>query len=536
MRILVTEPLEKTGMEILQRNAQVDVVINPSSEELQGLIGSYDALVVRSRTQVNRALIEHAENIKVVGRAGTGVDNIDVDAATERGIIVVNAPSGNSNAVAEETIAMILIQARRLYQAIATTKAGKWEKSSLQGFEVKGKMLGLIGLGRVGSLVASKAKGLEMRVIAFDPYTSPERAASSGIELLGFNEVLAQADFITVHTPLTAETKGLINLNALRRMKPSAFIINCARGGIINESDLKIALSTNVIAGAALDVFEVEPVRDTELVALPNLLPTPHLGASTIEAQESVSLDVAQAVIDALEGRMPSSPVNLPYLPPNEAAFLAPYIDLAERLGSFFIQWRGEMGSRIELTYDGELSTRDVRGLTSAFLAGLLGAVSDAPINRVNATMYARQRGLIVSEVKAGNSKLHHTMITAHFPDCGAANISGTIIQGEPHLVILDSYRLDTVLQGSMLVDLHHDRPGFVGAIGQLLGQANVNISFAQLGRFSQGGQSIMILGLDDELNHTLLEDVRQLPGMERARMVKLPALNESLAYNWDEE
>ncbi len=526
MQILVTEPLERGGMDLLRQHASVETRKNPTPEELAAIIDDYDALVVRSRTQVTRELLSHCNKLKVVGRAGTGVDNIDVDAATERGIIVVNAPAGNSNAVAEQTIAMILVQARRLYQAISSLKAGRWEKSSLQGFEVKGKVLGLVGLGRIGSLVASKAKGLEMRIIAFDPYTSPERAASSGIELLDLDSVLRQSDFVSVHAPLTPETRRLIDAEKLKMMKPTAFIVNCARGGIIDEADLKAALAAKQIAGAALDVFEVEPVTDTDLISLPNLVATPHLGASTIEAQESVSLDVAQSVIDVLEGRLPSSPVNMPYLPPNMAELVMPYVDLAERLGSFFIQWRGSLQGKIEITYEGELIDCDTRVLTAAFIAGLLKSVSDAPINAVNALVYAQQRGLIVSEVRGAKSKVPHNVITARFPENEDANIAGTIIQDEPHLIALDSQRLEAVLQGNMLVDVHQDRPGFVGRIGQALGSANINISFAQMSRSSRGGLSIMILGLDDDVPPSLMEPLMQLPGMERLRMVKLPRLD----------
>lgn len=526
MRVLVTETLEAGGMALLREHAEVDVRKNPSPDELAAMIGEYDALVVRSRTQVTRALLSSCSRLKVIGRAGTGVDNIDVEAATEQGIIVVNAPTGNSNAVAEQTIAMILMMARKLYQAIASLKAGRWEKNTLQGFEVKSKVLGLVGLGRIGSLVASKAKGLEMRVVAFDPYTSPERAASSGIELLPLDELLRTADFVSVHTPLTSETEGLINAEKLALMKSSAYLVNCARGGIINEADLKAALAAGTIAGAALDVFAVEPVTDTELVSLPNLLATPHLGASTIEAQESVSLDVAQSVIDVLEGRMPSSPVNLPYMPPKMASFIMPYMDLAERMGSFFIQWRGELPGKIELTYEGDLVDCDTRLLTAAFLAGLLKPVSDAPINSINALVFAQQRGLIVSEVRGGQAEVHNNVITASFPGCGDANIAGTIIQEEPHLVALDSQRLDAVLQGHMLVDVHQDRPGFVGRIGQTLGSANINISFAQLSRSSRGGVSIMILGLDDEVPPAMAAQLAQIPEVARVRHVKLKELD----------
>jgi D-3-phosphoglycerate dehydrogenase len=527
MRILVSDGLEEVGLAILRRVGQVDVKKGLAPQELLGIIGVYDALVVRSATQVTAEVLAAGQRLRVVGRAGTGVDNIDLDAATARGITVVNAPAGNSNAVAEQTIALMLILARHLYPAIASLKAGRWEKSKLQGSEVKGKTLGLVGLGRIGTLVASKAKGLEMRIIAFDPYTSPERAASYGVELTTLEEVLRQADFLSVHTPLTPQTRGLIGAQELAQMKPSAYVINCARGGIIDEAALKAALEAKQIAGAALDVFEVEPATDNPLVALPNVIATPHLGASTAEAQENVAVDVAQAVVDVLEGRIPASPVNLPYLPPQALGFMQPYLDLAQRLGSFFIQWRGELAGKIELIYEGEICNYDTRLLASAFLAGLLAPVSAEPVNLVNALHVAGRRGLVIAQECRGRREHLANLITARFPDAPEEqSIAGTIIQGEPHLVGLDGYRLDCVAQGSMLVDQHVDRPGIVGGMGLLLGQANINISFVQMSRVSRGGGQIMILGVDEDPPAELLPKFLQVPNVQRVRLVRLPRLN----------
>lgn len=523
MKVLVTEALGAEGMSILRQAAEVDCREDLSHEGLKAIIGQYDALVVRSRTEVSNGVIEAGSCLRVIGRAGTGVDNIDTEAATRRGIMVVNAPTGNSNAVAEHTIALILALARQLYPAVSALKAGRWEKSGLKGIEVKDRRLGLVGFGRIGALVAAKAKGLEMQVGAFDPYVSPERAASLGIELLSLDDLLGWADFISVHTPLTPETRGLISAGQLAKCKRTACVINCARGGIIDEHALKVALDEKRIAGAALDVFEVEPTVDNELIGLANVLVTPHVAASTKEAQENVARDVAHAVVDALEGRLPTSPVNVPYLPPQAAAFLGPYIDLAQRLGSFFVQWRGELADRVELTYDGEICDYDTRVLTSAFLAGLLASVSAQPVNVVNAAWVAEQRGLVVSEVRHTSRDRYSSQITARFPNAPDQNISGAMLQDAPHLVGLDSQRLECLLQGRMLVDLHLDRPNIVGPIACVLGEAQVNISFVQMSRVAPGGPSIMILGLDEEVPESTLPRVLAVRNVQRARRIALP-------------
>ena len=528
MKILVTEPLGDAGLAILRGAAEVDVRLGLTPQELVAIIPDYDALVVRSATKVTAEVISAGQRLRVIGRAGTGVDNIDVEAATRRGIAVVNAPTSNSNAVAEHTIALMLALARRLYPAIASLKAGRWEKRSLEGCEVRGKTLGLVGLGRIGALVASKARGLEMRVIAFNPYTSQEKAASCGVELVSLDRLLAEADFVSVHTPLTAETRGLLGADQLAKLKPSAYVLNCARGGIVDERALKVALEEKRLAGAALDVFEVEPAVGNELVNLPNVIATPHLAASTVEAQENVSVDVAHSVIAVLAGRIPAGPVNLPYLPPKAAEFLSPYMDLAGRLGSFFVQWRGELAGRIELTYEGQLCEYDTRLLSGAFLAGLLAPINEEPVSMVNAAQVAEQRGLTVSEVRRGRREHFDSLITARFSEAAEEqSISGTIIHGEPHLVGLDGYRLDCVAQGHMVVDLHVDRPGIVGSMGTLLGQAGINISFVQMSRVSRGGSQIMILGLDEEVPASLLTSLSEIPNVRRVRRVTLPPLQD---------
>jgi D-3-phosphoglycerate dehydrogenase len=526
MRILVTETLGDSGMAYLRVHADVDQHLRLSHQELCDILPDYDALVVRSSTRVDEALLQAGTSLRVVGRAGTGVDNIDVDAATKLGILVVNAPAGNSNAVAEHTIALILAMARQLVPAVCSLKAGRWEKSSLQGIEVRNKVLGLVGLGRIGRLVASKARGLEMRVVAFDPFISPGGAASIGVDLLPLDDVLRTADFISVHTPLTPATHGMIGTRELGMLKPEAFIVNAARGGLIDEEALRATLEAGTIAGAALDVFETEPVQDAALIAQERLIATPHLGGSTAEAQENVALDVAQAVIDFLEGRFPSNPVNVPYVAPQEAEFLRPYVDLADRLGSLFIQWRTRISGPIELVYEGGVCDYDTRVLTAAFLAGLLRAATAEPVNIVNSRHVASRAGLDVSEMCLSRSDRPGSLITARMVNgFEPRDISGAVINGQPHLVELDGQPLDCVAQGHMLVDVHHDVPGIVGNMGQLLGSNGVNISFAQMGRARRGGEAIMILGLDEALPQHLIPRILELPNIHIARAVELPRL-----------
>lgn len=523
MRVLITETLALAGLTYLRDRAEVDVRTGLSADELCTAIGQYDALVVRSSTDVNEALVCAGHNLKVVGRAGTGVDNIDVDAATERGIMVVNAPTGNNNAVAEHTLAMVLALARHLYPAVASLKQGRWDKRSLQGIEVKGRVMGVIGLGHVGTLVAEKAKGMDMQVVAFDPYITPGKAASMGVEMLDLESLLQRADFVSVHVPLTDKTRCLLDAQKLALLKSTAFVINCARGGIVDEEALKRALQSHHIAGAALDVFESEPAPDPELVCLENVLATPHVGAATEEAQEQVALDVARGVIDVLEGRLPASPVNVPYVAPQAAEHLRPFIDLAHRLGMLYIQWRGVLNERIELVYGGEICEYDTRILTSAFLAGLLMPVNAEPVNVVNARRMAGRHGLVVTETSRGRGERYGDLITARTPGAEPMNISGTIIQGVPYVVSIDSQPLSFEAQGHVLIDLHIDQPGIVGALGQLLGDQGINISFAQLGREKQGGMSLMALGLDEEAPRCIIPAMLGIPSIKRVRAISLP-------------
>jgi len=524
MRILVAEPLDPIGVETLETYAEVDIRNGLNREELLSVIGDYDGLVVRSRTKVDAVLLSAADRLRVVGRAGTGVDNIDLDAATRSGVAIVNAPTGNSNAVAEHTITLMLALSRQVCKASSSMKAGRWEKSALMGTEIKGKTLGLIGLGRIARLVASKVRGLGMRVLAFDPYVGAESASSAGVSVASLEDLLKEADYVSVHTPLTADTRHMIGERELALMKPTSFLLNCARGGVVDEQALGHALESGVIAGAALDVYEEEPAIANPLVNLENVIATPHVAGSTFEAQRNVAIDVAEAVLDVLRGRLPKSPVNVPYLAPEAARHLRPYIDLAERMGSFFVQWRGELGDRLELVYSGGLTSYDTRLLTSSFLAGLLKPVCGDEVNVVNASLVAAERGLVVSEARRDSSAPFDSLIAARVPQSQSeASVSGTVIYGQPHLVGLDGFRLDCVAQGYMLVDLHQDRPGIVGSMGSILGEARINISFVQMSRVSRGGGQVMMLGLDDRVPADLIPRFLDIPGVERVRAVALP-------------
>jgi len=416
--------------------------------------------------------------------------------------------------------------ARRIFPAISSLKEGRWIKSELQGSEVRGKTLGLVGLGRIGALVASKAKALGMKIVAYDPFVPEERASGMGVELHPLDEVLSTADFVSIHTPLTPQTRGMIDESKLRLLKPTACVLNCARGGIIDEDGLYAVASEGAICGAALDVFASEPATGNRLVALPNVVATPHLGASTAEAQESVAYDTAEAVVDVLEGRMPRTPVNVPYLPPQAADFLMPYVDLAQRLGSFLVQWRGDILGKLELVFEGQICNYDTRLLTNAFLAGLLEPATDEPVNIVNARQIADRQGLRISEMSHKQNVRYGSRIIARFPDAETpSDVAGAMIQELPSLISLDSRRLECVLQGQMLTDLHLDRPGIVGGIATALGRVGINISFVQMSRVRRSGPQIMILGLDERVPSAIMSDLKAVPNVQRVKMICLPEI-----------
>ena len=528
-RVLVADPLAKEGLQLLRQYGQVNVRTGLSPEELARIIGEYDALIVRSGTRVTREVLAAARRLKVVARAGVGVDNIDVDAATELGILVVNAPTGNIVAAAEHTIALLMALARRVPQAHMSMTQGEWNRKRFMGVEIREKTLGLIGLGRVASEVARRVQGLEMRVVAYDPYVSHEHARKVGATLLPLEEVLAQADFLSLHLPLTPETRHFLNRERIARMKKGAYVINTSRGGVIDEHALMEALDAGHLAGAALDVFAEEPLPpDHPLRRHPKVVLTPHIGGSTQEAQARVATDAAEQVIMVLQSKPAPYAVNAPIVPPQELAFLTPWIDLAERLGRFLRQVTQEHISRVELTLHGELIHYDIAYLRAAVLKGLLEGVVDERVNLVNATRVARRRGVEFVERRRDKGERYRTMLTLrafrpqnHEGFC-VWLVRGAILHDEPMIVALNDFWVEFPARGWLLLTRHHDRPGIIGAIGTLLGDRDVNIAFMHVGRKSPRGEAIMVLGVDDPIPPDVVKEIENMPFTYWVRVVRL--------------
>jgi D-3-phosphoglycerate dehydrogenase len=518
-RILVTDPLAEDGLERLRRVGDVTVVSKLAEAELIRRIPEFDALVVRSETRVTAPVLEAGRKLRVVGRAGVGVDNIDVPAATRRGILVVNAPRGNIIAAAEHTIALLLSLARWVPQADASVKRGEWTRSKFVGTEIRGKTLGVIGLGNVGSEVAKRAHGLEMEVIAYDPVVSAERAELFNVELVSLNDLLARSDFVTVHVPLVDANRNLLGAPELALMKASARLVNTARGGIVNEAALLDALTTGRLAAAASDVFETEPPGDHPLLALPNFVATPHIGASTVEAQASVAFDVAEEVAAVLAGDLPRFAVNAPALPPEELAYLRPFADLTERLAGLHVQLFGGRVSSIELDFEGELAEHDVNLLVASAIKGVLQPFTEDRINPVNARLMASSRGVKLVERRSPAHGSYVSLVTVRM---GGHELAGTVLMGELRAVRIDSFRVDLVPEGRFLVSRHEDRPGVVGRFGTILGEHDVNIASMQVGREAPRGNAMMILAVDDRVAPDVLARLREVEGMADLRYVEL--------------
>jgi len=522
-KVLVTEALSEQGLARLRESTQVDVRQGLSQADLIQIIGDYDALIVRSRTKVTAEVLQAATRLKIVARAGSGVDNIDMEAATRRGVEVVNAPQGNTVAVAEHTLGLMLALARRIPAADAAMKAGGWPKSKMMGVELRGKTLGIIGLGRIGSTLARRAAAFEMRLLAYDSFVSVDHAARLGVEMVPLDVLLREADFVSVHIPGNDRTRGLIDAQKLALMKPTAYLMNCARGGIVDEAALLQALEENRLAGAALDVFTVEPPEPSELIRSEKVICTPHIAAQTAEAQESCALDVAEQVVAVLSGKPARYPVNVPSLSSEEMATLRPYIDLATRLGSFYAQLAGNSLERLELIYAGEIADHDTALLRAAVLVGLLHQVVEEPINLVNADTLAAVRGISIAERRESESEHYASLISVRaFSLGGERTVSGTLVRGRPHGVCIDGFWLDFPLEGYLLVSEQTEQPGMLGRVGTLLGQAGVNISYVQVGRFGRGSDGVMVLGLDEPASPALLAQLRTLPSVRVLRQVKL--------------
>jgi D-3-phosphoglycerate dehydrogenase len=522
-RILVTETIAEEGLAALRAAAQVDVKTDLDKAKLVEQLPEYDALVVRSATKVSAEVLQAGARLRVVGRAGTGVDNIDVEAATQHGIIVVNAPAANSVAAAELTVAFIMALARRLPQAHASLQGGKWERSKFMGFEVRGKTLGLVGLGRIGTEVARRARGLEMSVLAYDPVVSTDRAAQLGVTLATLEDVLAQSDFVSVHVPLIDSTRHLINAARLAQMKPTAYLLNAARGGIVDEAALADALERRVIAGAALDVFEQEPPTGSALLGHPNLITTPHLGASTVEAQALAGMDVAEGVLAALAGGTPRSAVNAPFAPPEEWAVLAPYIKLARQLGALCTGLIHEPVRAYELEYRGELAGVETAPVRLAVLQGLLTDVCEQRVTPVNAPLLARERGLKYNEITSSEAESYAGLLVLRALTAdGPHEFAGTVLRDEPHIVQADGYWVDFVPSGPLLFTYHRDRPGMIGRVGTLLGTGDVNISGMHVGRLAPRDRAMMVLTLDDEVAPELVAQIEAQEDIDRAYSIVL--------------
>ena len=523
MRVLVTDPLAADGLDILREQLTVAVHTGLDEAALVREIGAYDALIVRSGTQVTRPVIQAGFHLQVIGRAGVGVDNIDLEAATERGVLVVNAPDGNSIAAAEHTIAVMLALARHIPLADASLRAHRWERKRFVGIEVTGKTLGVLGMGRIGREVARRGRGLGMRVLAYDPYVSREHAERLGVELCDMDDILAQADFVTVHVPLTPATRGLIGERELAMLKSSARVINCARGGIIDERALNEALNEGRLAGAALDVFSQEPPLSSPLLDNPRVVVTPHLGASTREAQVAVAVDVARQVLDVLNGKPPAHPVNAPFITSETQAQLLPFGDLAEKLGLLASQLVDRHLGEVRITYAGRLAELDTDLLRALLIKGLLQDVSERRITLVNASLIARERGLRLVEEKTSDAGHFRDLITLRYSDNGHERLlTGTVMHSEPYLTRIDRYGLDFPARGYKLFIYHRDQPGRIGEVGRITGRADVNIAAMAVGRLEPRGEALMVLTLDEPAPPAVLAELEALEGVYSARMVDL--------------
>jgi D-3-phosphoglycerate dehydrogenase len=526
MRILVCDGLEKNGVDKLRSASGVTVDEYPSigSDDLAGIIDGYDALIVRSKTRVTADLIERAATLRVIGRAGTGVDNIDVAAATRRGVVVMNAAAGNTVTTAEHTMAMLLSLARQIPQAVTSTKAGHWEKTRFLGVELMGKTLGIVGLGRIGAAVAERARAFRMNILAYDPYFTREAAHELGIEMIALDDLIARADFITIHTPLTDETRGIINSTAIDRMKPGVRLINCARGGLIDESALIDAIRSGKVAGAALDVFEQEPTPpENPLLALDEVITTPHLGASTAEAQLGVATMIAEQVLDYLRHGTVRGAVNMPAVSAELLAAIGPYILLGEKIGLFQGQVFGHDFREIAIEYSGEVTEHDVKPITQAVLAGLLSPVIER-VNMVNAAMVAEQRGIKVSESLSRRARDFASMIRVRAVTAEReSEVAGALFgRRDGRLVRINGFSLEAIPKGHMLFLFNRDHPGVLGSIATFIGEHNVNIGRLYLGRKKIGESALALIQIDQPMSEETLGALASLPGVISVKQVRL--------------
>ena len=520
VKILISDSMSPRAAEIFtNRGIEVDIKTGLSKEELIACIGDYDGLAVRSATKVTADVMAAAENLKVVGRAGIGVDNIDLDAATANGVVVMNTPFGNAITTAEHAIAMIMAVARQIPMADASTQAGKWEKSRFVGVEVTGKTLGIIGCGNIGSIVAERALGLKMKVIAFDPFLTSEHARDISVEKVALDALLARADFISLHTPLTDQTRGILDAAALAKTREGVRIINCARGGLVVEQDLKAAMDSGHVAGAAIDVFEIEPATENPLFGTENLICTPHLGASTTEAQVNVAIQVAEQMADYLLTGAVVNALNMPSVSAEDAPRLRPYLKLAEQLGSFAGQMTESGIKAVSIEYEGHAAKLNTKALNAAVLKGLLSPLLES-VNMVSAPVIAHQRGIDVSDVRHDRQSDYQTLIRLTITtENQTRNVTGTLFgDDKPRLVNVKGVPMEAELGPHMLYVNNNDRPGLIGGLGTILGEAGVNIGTFHLGRTEPGGDAIALVEVDDEVSPEVLQAVANLPNVVQAK------------------
>ena len=519
-KVLISDKMDPKAAQIFrERGVEVDEITGKTKEELIAIIGDYDGLAIRSSTKVTKDVLAAATRLKVVGRAGIGVDNVDIPAASAAGVVVMNTPFGNSITTAEHAIALMFALARQLPEADASTQAGKWEKNRFMGVELTSKTLGLIGAGNIGSIVADRALGLKMKVIAYDPFLTPDRALEMGVEKVELAELLKRADFITLHTPLTDQTRNILSAENLANTKKGVRIINCARGGLIDEVALKEGLDSGHIAGAALDVFVEEPAKVSPLFGTPGFVSTPHLGASTTEAQVNVAIQVAEQMADFLVSGGVTNALNMPSLSAEEAPKLKPYMALAEKLGSLIGQLEGNAIKGVSIEVEGAAAELNQKPITGAVLAGLMRVYSDT-VNMVNAPTLAKERGLDVREVRHDREGDYHTLVRVTVAtDAGEHSVAGTLFgNASPRLVEMFGIKVEADLHGAMLYIVNEDAPGFIGRLGTTLGEAGVNIGTFHLGRHEAGGEAVLLLSVDSAVEEPLLWTVCRLPGVKKVK------------------
>ncbi|MFC1967129.1 phosphoglycerate dehydrogenase [Chloroflexota bacterium] len=524
MKVLISDPISEEGIAVLRECAEVDVKTGLKAEEIIPIIGEYDAMIVRSQTKVTADIIKAGKKLQIIARAGVGIDNVDVEAATQHGIVVVNAPTGNTVSAAEHAFALIMALARHIPQANTVLKGGAWKRSDFMGTELRGKTLGVIGLGNVGSEVAKRAWAFEMKVIGFDPFISVDRAKKLQVKLVALEELLQQADFVSLHIPLTDQTRKLIGTKELAIVKPAVRIVNCARGGLIDEGALVKALDEKRVAGVAVDVFEKEPTTESVLFGYDNVIVTPHLGASTEEAQVMAARDVAEQIVDVFNGKPARAALNAPFIPAETLQALAPFLKVANILGNLASQLADGQANAIQIGYEGEIAEYDTNALKAAVLGGLLSQISEERVNLVNANLIAERRGLSVVEQKESACENYVGLITVELTtDKGKTIVSGTAMHGHPHIVRVNDYWFDIEPTGAyFLFSEHRDRPGIIGTVGRITGEADININAMHVSRLKPRGQALMVIAIDEPLPEKQRQQILDIPDILTVKLIKL--------------